>query len=69
MLKKPITYTDFNNQERTEDFYFNTHAGGTCRDGTHDSGWIRRISREDRQVERRRQDHRHFQGDSLQGVR
>lgn len=23
MLKKTITYTDFNNQERTEDFYFN----------------------------------------------
>ena len=23
MLKKPITYTDYNGVERTEDFYFN----------------------------------------------
>ena len=23
MLKKTITYTDYNNNERTEDFYFN----------------------------------------------
>ena len=27
MIKKTITYTDYNGTERTEDFYFNLNAG------------------------------------------
>lgn len=31
MLKKPITYTDYNGLERTEDFYFNLNQGEIAR--------------------------------------
>lgn len=44
MLKKTITYTDFNDNERTEDFYFNlTETELTELDLSHEGGLVKRL--------------------------